>query len=274
MSKRQGSRLLGLLLIAAAFATAVYLSRQSQGTGQSGQRVATPVPASTPEAVPKGRLALVLDDWGYHDTVLPELLAFPGVVTVAVLPGLPYSKQIAQEAADRGHQVILHLPMQAQGEAKREKGTLLHGMGETEAQALLARHWDAVPGAQGLNNHEGSKATEDPRLMAVVAAFLRAKQAFFLDSLTTSRSQGRNAARSAGIPYIERRVFLDNVDSAEEVEKQARHAMRLALKNGSCVAIGHPRANTLRVLIRMAPEFKSNGVQLVAVGSLAKPVAP
>ncbi len=274
MSQRRGSRLLGLLVIGVAFAVAVYLVNQKPGPGKpSTGLVATPVPAS-PEPAIKGRLALVLDDWGYHTHVLPELVAFPGAVTVAVLPGLPFSQQVATAASERGHQVILHLPMQAHGNVKREKGTLMAGMGANEARALLTQHWLSVPGAKGLNNHEGSKATEDPRLMAVVAEFLREKQAFFLDSLTSARSQGKNAARGAGIPFVARRVFLDNVDDALAIEKEARVAMRLAIKNGSCVAIGHPRPNTLRVLIRMAPEFAANGVRLVPVSDLAKLVTP
>lgn len=234
---------------------------------------ATPQPAVTPtEAPAKGpRLAIVIDDWGYQAKPVQTLAQLGVLITVSVLPHHPYSAKAAEVGHAAGDEVILHCPMQAQGKIKPEKETLRAGMPADEARRLLAKHWDAIPHAVGLNNHEGSKATEDAALMAVVAEFLKGKNAFFLDSVTTAKSVVPAAAKAAGIPWAARRVFLDNDEKPEAIRKQLRQAVALAKKNGSCIAIGHPHATTLAVLQQDGPALASEGIVLVPVSALLHP---
>ena len=167
-----------------------------------------------------------------------------------------------------GHEVILHCPVQSVKSIGREKGTLLVGMSAKEAYDLVAGHWAAVPHLVGMNNHEGSAGSADRVLMDGAAAFLKEKGAYFLDSVTTPHSVIPQAAKAAGIRWARRRVFLDNVDSVAAVTAQLELAVSLARKNGSCVAIGHPRKATLDVLEKMAPRIQAEGVQLVKVSAL------
>lgn len=233
---------------------------------------ATPVPTAVP--VPpeaKGRLAIVIDDWGYQSAPVQRLKGFKFQLTTAVLPGLAYSREAAEASFAGGHEVILHCPMQAVGPIRREKGTLLKGMPKGQALALLEAHWASVPHLSGLNNHEGSAGSTDRALMDAVAGFLKEKGAFFLDSVTSAQSVIPEAAKAAGVPWAKRRVFLDNVDKPEAVEAMLRQAAKLAVKNGSCIAIGHPRKATLDVLERLAPELQAGGLELVKVSDLVHP---
>ena len=235
----------------------------------------TPVPAATPAAlasptvVARGpRLAIVLDDWGYQSKPVATLAELGILVTVSVLPHLPYSSKAAETGHAAGDEIILHCPMQAQGKIKPEKGTLKAGMPAAEARQLLESHWAAIPYVIGLNNHEGSKATEDAALMAVVADFLKEKNGFFLDSVTTAKSVVPAAAKAAGIPWAARRVFLDNDEKPEAIRAQLRRAVALAKKQGTCIAIGHPHASTLAVLQQDGPALASQGVILVPISAL------
>lgn len=234
---------------------------------------ATPLPQLSPtEAPPRGPLlAIVIDDWGYQGKPVQTLAQLGVLITVSVLPHHAYSAKAAETGHAAGDEVILHCPMQAQGKVTPEKGTLRAGMPAAEALKLLQSHWAAIPYVDGLNNHEGSKATEDPALMAVVADFLKGKGAFFLDSVTTAKSVVPAAARAAGIPWAARRVFLDNDEKPEVIRKQLRQAVALAKKHGSCIAIGHPHASTLAVLQEDGPALASEGIQLVPVSALVHP---
>lgn len=226
--------------------------------------VATPVP--TP--VPKGpRLAICIDDWGYQSKPIEALAGMGIPLTTAILPHLAFSQRAAEASHAAGNEVILHCPMQAQGHAKPEAGTLKAGMGAEEARALLAKHWAAIPYVAGLNNHEGSKATEDAALMAVVAGFLHEQSGYFLDSVTTAKSAIPKAAKAAGVAWAARRVFLDNVDKPEAIRSELLKAVALARKNGACIAIGHPRANTLALLKQMGPDLQAQ-VTFVHVSEL------
>jgi polysaccharide deacetylase 2 family uncharacterized protein YibQ len=147
-------------------------------------------------------------------------------------------------------------------------GTLKPGMPEERVLDLMDRHASSVPHMSGLNNHEGSKGSADTALMQTVAAWLKSHGGYFLDSKTSPKSVGEREAALAGVPYASRRVFLDNLDSPAAIEKAFRQALEIAAKSGSCIAIGHPRKNTLETLTRLAPEAAVRGVELVAASEL------
>jgi polysaccharide deacetylase 2 family uncharacterized protein YibQ len=229
--------------------------------------VPTPLP-TPPPAEPLGRLAVVLDDWGYQREPIRRLPALAGPITVAVIPRLAHSREAALAAAAAGFEVILHCPMAAKGGGHPEPGLLEPGMDALAVRASLERDFIDVPGAVGLNNHEGSLATEDRALMDAVAAVLKDRGAYFLDSLTSPKSQVRPAAKAAGIPFAARRVFLDNVDEPGAIRAQLAQAQKLSARPGGCIVIGHPRRHSLDVLEAELPRLKAEGYALVKVSDL------
>lgn len=235
------------------------------GPAQAGHRPGTD---PSPPAALKGRLAIVLDDWGYQREPLRRLESLPGPLTLAVLPRLAYSRLAAETGRSLGHEVIVHYPMAAKGGGHPEPGLLKPGLGWTQVRELVEEGFASVPGAVGLNNHEGSLATQDRALMDAVAAVLAARGAYFLDSVTTSRSAIPAAAKAAGVPWAARRVFLDNADEPAAVEAQLEKAVGLALRRGSCIAIGHPRRSTLDVLQARLGGLAGRGVELVPASAL------
>jgi hypothetical protein len=235
--------------------------------------VAALSPTPVTVAPPAGPLlAICIDDWGYLVVPVRRLdsgLKFP--LTTAILPNLPYSVAAAEASYAAGHEVILHCPVQSVKSIGREKGTLLVGMSAQQAHDLVAGHWASVPHLVGMNNHEGSAGSADRALMDGAAQFLKEKGAYFLDSVTTPKSVIPQAAKAAGVPWARRRVFLDNVDSVAAVTAQFKLAVASARKNGSCIAIGHPRKATLDVLEKLAPQLEAQGVHLVKVSALVHP---
>jgi polysaccharide deacetylase 2 family uncharacterized protein YibQ len=244
-----------------------------QGAGGQAQALSSTAGAASQAEVltPTARLALVIDDWGYLKVPVERLKNIRFQLTTSILPNLPYSRASAEASHAGGHQVILHCPMQSVRSIAKERNTLLVTMSPAQARAALQADWDSVPWLEGMNNHEGSRASADRALMDVAAAFLKEKGAFFLDSVTTNHSAIPAAAKAAGVPWARRRVFLDNVDKASAVEAQLKLAVALARKDGQCIAIGHPKKNTLDVLERLAPGLAAQGITLVKVGDLVHP---
>ena len=214
-------------------------------------------------------LAVIVDDLGYDSAAARAVLALPARVTVAVLPNLPDSPIIAEEAHRRGIQVLLHLPMESvAGEDKAEKIELHVGEPAGELDRVLDQMLATVPHAAGVNNHQGSRATSDPALMAALAAALRARGLFFIDSRTSPASRAYDAARRAGVPAAARNIFLDDDEQPAAIRRQLDRAEKLARDQGWCVAIGHPHAATLDVLSEMLPEIEARGVRLVSASEI------
>lgn len=209
-------------------------------------------------------LAIILDDIGYDRAADDSLLALPFPLTVSVIPHLPLSSEVAEEAHRHGDQVLLHLPMESESQdVKQENVELRVGMSSQQVESMLAGMLETVPHAAGVNNHEGSRATADSALMEELMPALRERGLFFIDSRTTTGTVAYDVAERSGVRAASRKVFLDDNPAKEAIEAQLNLAARDAVRDGSAIAIGHPHPATIAALAEMVPRLEARGVRLV-----------
>lgn len=223
------------------------------------------------------RLAIVIDDLGQNFSHLQQIAELGIPLSIAVIPGLPATTLTVREAASRGIEILLHQPMEPHDEGGKNpgEGVLLTSM---TAEAIRERVRDglaSVPGAVGVNNHMGSRFTEDAAGVGALMAELRDRRLFWLDSRTTAATTAPALARSLGVPAIERDVFIDAEVDVAFIRGQLRKLVETAQLRGTAVGIGHPHAETLEVLREMRGELLESGVTLVRVSALvpARPPA-
>lgn len=58
------------------------------------------------------QLVMVIDDFGNDMAGTDEILNLPIPLTIAVMPFLPTTKRDAHLAHEKGHDVLVHIPMQ------------------------------------------------------------------------------------------------------------------------------------------------------------------
>ena len=215
-------------------------------------------------------MAVVIDDLGDSLTFARELLKLGFPVTMAILPFRAHSAEVDALAARHGAQVLLHQPMQPKGYpgVNPGRGALTVGMSPERIQAVLDENLAQTPNASGVNNHMGSRFTEDASGMAVVLEHLAEKNLFFLDSLTTHHSGVPAAAAKTGSEYRRRYVFLDNSRDTRAILRQLKTTEALALKTGQALAIGHPYPETLEALRAFAAS-RDTRVAMVRAGDMA-----
>jgi polysaccharide deacetylase 2 family uncharacterized protein YibQ len=237
---------------------------------------AAPVTAPEPEPEPvqgpasaRPRLAVIIDDVADMATA-QRIWALGGPVTVSVLPYADQAPEIAAQAGDR--EVFLHLPMEPVGLEDPGPYALTKALQGANLSARLEWALSRVPGADGFNNHMGSRMTADADAMGRLFASLRGHQdeLIFVDSLTHPGSVAREAALAAGFAALDRDVFLDHDPSPEAIEAQITAALDLALERGEAIAIGHPRPATLTALEELAIKAEAAGVELVPVRALVR----
>lgn len=211
----------------------------------------------------EGKLAIILDDLGNDRRAADAVFELPYPLTISVLPNHEHSQEIAQEAERRGYQVLLHLPMQAVAMEKPEAQELCPSMPTREVSKLVNQFLQDIPGAVGVNNHQGSEATSDPALMRELMPVLREHHLFYIDSRTTAATVAYETAQNSRVPSAFRNVpFLDDVTEVGAVRKQLELALRGAREKGAAVAIGHPHPATLQALREVLPSAQSEGVRL------------
>ncbi len=231
------------------------------------------VDAATPTRA-EPRLAIVIDDFGYSlDSVAQAFIDFPYEITLAILPGVPYSEAIAGRCVAAGRRTILHLPMEPHGYPREDPGpgAVLIDMEREDILHTFDESLSWVPGAEGVSNHMGSAATEDPVIMRVLLREISRRGLFFLDSLTSPQSVGARVAAECGVPCVTNDLFIDNEpEDRESIEAMIRRLGRRAEARGWAVGIGHPHRTTLEALRHILPELEAGGMQIVAVSDLAR----
>lgn len=202
-----------------------------------------------------GKLAIVIDDFGYRPVQENQLLKLPQTFAVAVLPDAPYAREMAEKAHLHGHEVLIHLPMAPLSKQPLEKNTIRTEMSRAEIEQIIHAAVQNVPWAAGLNNHMGSAMTSSLSGMQKVMQILDNYNFYFLDSMTIASSQSVPAAVGTRVKILKRRIFLDDNPKEAAIRQQLKRAVRLAKRDGQAIAIGHPHPATVRVLLQRLPEI-------------------
>ena len=218
-----------------------------------------PVPEPKPEASKK-RIYIILDDGGHNTRQLMPFLEFPGKLSIAVIPRLAYSKEVAELTHQHGKTVMLHQPMQPLGKADPGSGAIYVDMSDKDVRKTLNDNLDSIPHVVGFNNHMGSAATSDERIMDVVLKVAKQRGLFFVDSFTHSGSVCGKVAEKNGMRIVKRDIFLDNDKSREKMIEAFNEGKAVADKKGYAVMIGHVWSDNLaQVMMDMYPEFIEEG---------------
>lgn len=273
--KKNGGYLWTVLAIASIVLISgiVYLSWERPAKISEEPEVPETVPPSTelPKKEGRPKIAIIIDDIGNSRKNDDAVLAIDAPLTVSVLPLLPESKKIAEMAASNGKEVMLHLPMEPHDypQANPGKGALFTNMDDIAIITQVYEDINSVPGIKGVNNHMGSRFTEDRERMRIVLKQLKDKGLFFVDSKTSPRSRSDKTAREMGIKAAARDIFLDNEQNEDYVAGQIEELKKIARRRGSAIAIGHPHSETIAALEKAIPKIKRD-FEIVPASELVK----
>ncbi len=258
-----------------------------QVTVGAGQPVTLAIPSQVPEdaetwernALPvavtdeRPMIAVVLDDLGLNRRGTRAAMALPGPLTLSFMTYAEGLGDLARKSRANGHELMLHVPMEPENLAENNPGpnVLTTGLDPEELARRLDWGLERFDGFVGINNHMGSRFTSDLAGMQIVMQALKSRGLLFLDSKTSGKSVGEDAAAAAGVPFATRDVFIDNTPTqAATIWVQLSRLEAVARRKGFAVAIGHPHDNTVKVLSQWLPTLEARGFQLVPVSSIVR----
>lgn len=223
-----------------------------------------------PQAKNHAQIIFVFDDGGQNLSHLEPFLNLPIPITIAVLPRLAHSVEVAQKIRNAGKEVILHQPMQAlNSKVNPGPGAITPQMSEDEIISTLFYNINEIGPVAGMNNHEGSAITADAEKMAVILKLANEEGIYFLDSRTNSETKVPYVANLMGYSYYERNIFLDNEKTKENALQELKKGLEIANKKGSVIMIGHIwSANFLpSFIMEVIPELQEKGYTFSTVSA-------
>jgi len=215
------------------------------------------------------RVAIIIDDLGYDRRIAEAFLQIDAPVTLSILPFSPFQKKIYRNTNKKKIETMIHLPMEPMEFPRVDPGpgALLTSMSPDELISTLEKNLDTMPLAKGVNNHMGSKMTTLSNQMYQIFTILKKRDLFFIDSRTTAESLSRPSARLLKVPFAQRDIFLDHIQTHQFIRKQLKKLVRIAIRHGEAIGIAHPHPVTINVLREELPKLKDT-VELVPASAV------
>ncbi len=264
--KKRSYLIIFVLFIAIA---GIFFFCEESGRREIPEKTAKPaIPViPRPEILPK--VAIVMDDLGPNKKAAERVLRLKAPLTLAILPQEVYTAWIAGEGHRLGHEIIGHIPMEAEKPHRLGNGGLYTWMTGREIVKTLSEDLRSIPYITGVSTHMGSAFTQDKRAMQAMIRELKKRRLLFLDSRTTPKSVGFKLAKAHGLKALERDVFLDDKDDPREIGIQWKRLVIIARKKGHAIVQAHPRKNTLEFLQKALEN--SREVKVVPLSELIEP---
>jgi len=219
---------------------------------------------------PKARVSILVDDVGYHGEGIRRYLKMNVPVTISILPFYDTSAHFAKRSRQLGFEVMLHMPMQASfGSYYKYENLIRPGLKPLDLIERTQNVLKAVPFILGVNNHEGSKATEDDMTMNLLMSELSRHPYYFVDSVTSQKSVAYKYAKRYGIPAARRNFdFLDNDKRTFAIETKLEELIAYALNRPTRIVLSilHEKESTAIAVENMLPEFRRQNIEILSPG--------
>lgn len=216
-------------------------------------------------------LVIMIDDIGESVEAAQALIDLDFPVTLSIWPQAENAWRCGEMGHNKGLEIMIHQPMEpmAYPRFKPGPGAIFISMSPEEITAQVRENIRMVPHAVGLNNHMGSRFTQNKEGLEAVLEAVEGENLFIVDSLTHGRSIFYDLAREKGFPTQRRDIFLDVTGDKHAILHQLRKSERLAREKGYAIAIGHPLPETLQAL-KEWEKTRNKNIKMVRVQDLLK----
>ncbi len=220
------------------------------------------------------RVALVFEHAGASLADLTPIYAMHEPFGLSIFPHMRYSAEIARTAAAHGVTPILHLPLEPihPADLGPVTGTVWVRMTDAQITRVVEQDLDSVSGVVGVNNHAGSRATADRRVMTAVLRAVKARGLWFNENPETAESVVRQVARGLDMPIIVTTTYLDI--PPDHIAQKVRALINTAKQQGTAVAAAHITTGAPEVVRGMLPEFRRAGIVFVPITEFLAHRAP
>ena len=219
----------------------------------------------------KPRIALIISNLGLSDTYTKATLELlPEDITLSFSHVAPRLKSWVREARQKGHEILLDIPMEPIGFPKNDPGraTLLTSSNEVENLNRLEHIMKQAGGYVGLLGTLGTKFMLHSETFLPVLRSIKQRGLIYVDSRSTSRSLGPELASSIQLPKAFNNVFVDKEPSQEKIKNKLNELERIALKRRFAVGIAQPLPITIEILSQWTKELKTKQIALAPITAI------
>ena len=216
----------------------------------------------------KPRIAIIVTNLGLSATYTKAALKLlPEDITLSFSHVAPRLKSWIREARQKGHEVLMDIPMEPLGFPKNDPGraTLLTSSNEVENLNRLEHVMKKAGGYVGLLGTLGTKFMLHSETFLPILKTIKQRGLIYVDSRSTSRSLGPELASSIQLPRAFNDIFIDKEPSNQKIQGKLDELEKIALKKRFAVGIAQPFPLTIEILSQWAEKLKAKQISLAPI---------
>lgn len=225
-------------------------------------------PAST---AAKFKIAILVNGLGRSPVMTKAALdALPAAVTLGFTP---YAEDVGQwtaQARERGHEVVLQIPMEPSDFPDSDPGPDTLRAGQEEEANIQRMSWamSRFTGYAGVTNLLGQRFLSDSAALAPVLTYLNRRGLYFFDNGAASQSVVPMVASQVGLPAAQGGAALDTLQNPAEIDRRLSELETQARANGSAVGSAFLYPVSVARIAAWAKGLQSRGFVLVPVSAI------
>jgi polysaccharide deacetylase 2 family uncharacterized protein YibQ len=218
------------------------------------------------------RIAIVVAGLGVSTSATSDAIAkLPGAVTFGFMPYASDVAALAARARDRGHEVLLQLPMEPFDYPDNDPGPQALLTSLAPQQNLERLYWlmSRFQGYVGMASAMGARFTASEPSFAPVLREAAKRGLIFVDDGSNPRSLAGRIAGANSLPFAKADVVIDSVPTPVEIDRALGRLEMAARERGVAVGIASPLPGSIDHIAKWAKTLESRGLLLVPITAVA-----
>jgi len=214
----------------------------------------------------KPKIAIVISGMGINSNLTNQAIKeLPGHITFAFAPYGKNLQSTINKARQKGHEVLLQLPMEPFGYPSINPGpkTLLASADPLENLKNLKWLMSRFTGYNGVTNYMGAKFTADGGALLPVFSQLKSRGLVYFDDGANGQTLTSSIAQAASLPNRVADINIDNNRTFKAIRQSLNNLEQIARKNGIAVGTGAGLAETIDAVEAWSREVEDRGFLLV-----------
>jgi polysaccharide deacetylase 2 family uncharacterized protein YibQ len=180
-------------------------------------------------------------------------------------------RQWATKARERGHEIIVQLPLEPmKSRADISEETLRTDAEPLQNKARLNAVLGRFDGPNGVTNMMGDKLLQSEKALQPILEDIKNRGLMYIAVGRRRHRLFRKMAKKMNLRYGNASLVIDTNPTPDAVNKSLQRLVAMARKNGSAIGIGSVTNVTIEQLRAWSKELATSGVTLVPVGALTQ----
>jgi len=227
--------------------------------------------APAPAVGAKFKIAIVINGLGQSAAATKTALdSLPADITLGFVPYAADAQDWVAKARERGHEVLLQVPMEQLDFPESDLGPQTLRSGQEEESNIQRLSWamSRFTGYAGVENLLGQRFLTDSEALSPVLSYLNRRGLYFFDNGVASQSVAPVVASQVGIPAAQGGPALDSVQSPSEIDRRLSELETQARANGTAIGSAFLYPVTVARIAAWARGLQARGFLLVPVSAI------